>query len=74
MRDWHGQPITDVLMLLNASPDPVDFTLPNHAAHRWALVLDTGDERGFVDPQSEHGAGEKLPLPERSLMLLRRLA
>ena len=76
VRDWHGEPIKDdtFLMLLNASPDAVDFVLPNHAAQRWAVVLETADERGFLDPQPEHPAGEKLPLAGRSLALLRRLA
>ena len=76
VRDWRLQPITDetFLMLLNASHDPVEFTLPNQAAQRWAVVLDTADERGFVEPQPEHSAGEKLTLPERSFVLLRRKA
>ena len=76
VRDWHGQPITDdtFLMLLNASHDAVDFVLPSQAAQRWAVVLDTAEEHGFIKPQPEHAAGEKLPLTGRSLVLLRRIA
>ena len=74
VRDWHGEPITDdtFLMLLNASHDAVDFVLPNQAAQRWAIVLDTAEEHGFLEPQPEHAAGEKLPLTGRSFVLLRR--
>ena len=76
VRDWHGQPITDdtFLMLFNASHKAVDFTLPNQAAQRWAVVLDTADERGFIEPTVEHAAGEKRTLPGRSFVLLRRIA
>jgi len=35
-------------------------------------VLDTTDERGFLDPQPDYAAGKKLPLAERSFLLLRR--
>ena len=76
VRDWHGQPITDdtFLMVLNASHDAVDFVLPSQAAQRWAVVLDTAEEHGFIKPQPEHAAEEKLPLTGRSLVLLRRIA
>ena len=76
VRDWHGQPIADetFLMLLNASHETVAFTLPNSAARQWAAVIDTTIERGFTDPQTEFPAGEKLPLAERSFVLLRRIA
>jgi len=75
VRDWRDQPITDetFLMLLNASHEAIDFTLPNQAAQRWGLVLDTADERGFVEPGAEHPAGEKLSLSGRSFVLLRRI-
>ncbi len=76
VRDWHGQPIKDdsFLLLLNAASDAVDFVLPDHAATRWAVVLDTADEHGFLDPQPEHAAGETRPLTGRSFVLLRRTA
>ena len=76
VRDWRGQPVTDdtFLMLLNAAHEPVEFVLPDQAAQRWAAVLDTSDERGFLDPRPEHAAGEKLALAGRSFMLLCRSA
>ncbi|OYW27302.1 MAG: glycogen debranching enzyme, partial [Chthoniobacter sp. 12-60-6] len=74
--DWHGTPVHDdtFLMLLNASHQQVDFTLPNHAATRWEVLLDTTQESGFLEVPSEHSAGEKLPLPERCFVLLRRMS
>ena len=76
VRDWHGQPITDdtFLMLLNASHDAVDFTLPSHAAERWAIVIDTADQHGSPDPKPERVAGEKPSLVERSFVLLQRIS
>ena len=76
VRDWRGQPITDdtFLMLLNASHDPIEFVLPDQAAQRWAAVLDTNDELGFLDPQPEHAAGKKRALAGRSFVLLCRRA
>ena len=76
VRDWHGQPITDdtFLMLLNASHEPIDFVLPDRAAKRWSVVLDTADERGFPDPEPEHAAGEKRALAGRSFVLMQRRA
>ena len=72
VRDWHGKPIADdtFLLLLNASHESVEFTLPNHAAQRWAVVLDTTDELGFLTPQPQHTAGKRFPLTARSLVLL----
>ena len=74
VRDWHGTPITDdtFLLLLNASHEPVNFTLPRRAAKRWETVLDTTDERGFPEPRPGYAAGKKLALAGRSLTLLRR--
>ena len=76
VRDWHGEPVADetFLMLLNASHESVAFTLPTSPTWRWATVIDTTDERGFPEPQVEYPAGEKLPLAERSFVLLRRIA
>jgi len=75
VRDWHGEPITDdtFLILFNASHEAITFVLPNHAAKRWAIVLNTADERGFIVPQPKRGAGKKLSLVGRSIVLLRRV-
>jgi glycogen operon protein len=76
VRDWKGAPITDdtFLLLLSAAHEAVEFTLPNHAAQRWARVLDTSEELGFLDPPTEHESDAKLRLCGRSLVLLRRIA
>ena len=73
VRDWHGQPIKDAtfLMLLNASHEAVDFTLPTQGAQRWTTILDTVEERGFLEEPTEHAGGETLPLAGRSFVLLR---
>ena len=75
VRNWHGEPITDdtFLLLLNASHEQVEFVLPNHAAKRWAAVIDTTHEAGFLEPKPEFSAGEKFPLAERSLVVLTRV-
>ncbi len=75
VRDWHGTPVRDdtFLMLLNASHQPVDFTLPNYNAQRWEIVMDTASETGFLDVPAGYDAGVKLPLPERCFVLLRRV-
>lgn len=72
--DWKGASVTDrtFLLLFNASPGPVNFTLPNHAANSWSLLIDTSDEEGFLPAPSEHPALSILPLPARSFMVLRR--
>lgn len=76
VRDWHGSPVHDdtFLLLLNASHQPVDFTLPSFGALRWATLLDTTAEHGFMETPPETEAGAVLPLPERSLLLLKRLS
>ncbi|WP_146853604.1 glycogen debranching protein GlgX [Brevifollis gellanilyticus] len=76
VRDWYGSPVKDdtFLMLLNASHEPIDFVLPNHAAKRWAVILNTAAESGFVTPQPEFAAGKKFSLTDRSFVLLRRCA
>ena len=61
-------------MLLNAWAEAVDFTLPNQAAQRWGVVLDTANEAEFGQFESEHPAGKKRPFISRSFVLLRRIA
>lgn len=75
VRDWHGSPVQDdtFLMLMNASHQPVDFTLPGFGAKRWAALMDTTVESGFLEPAPEYESGATLPLPERSFILMKRL-
>jgi isoamylase len=69
-----GEPITDdsFLMLLNASPDDVEFTLPGGPyAESWQLVLDTADI--FADEDDKPLPGESLvEVSGRSVVLMRR--
>ncbi len=55
-RDYHltavGVPETDnaFLVLMNASPDPIDFLLPEFKhCKRWELLIDTSAEDGFCE-------------------------
>jgi isoamylase len=69
-----GEPITDdsFLMLLNASPDDVEFTLPGGPyAESWQLVLNTADI--FADEDDKPLPGESLvEVSGRSVVLMRR--
>jgi isoamylase len=59
-------------MLLNASPDDVEFTLPGGPyAESWQLVLDTADI--FADEDDKPLPGESLvEVSGRSVVLMRR--
>jgi glycogen operon protein len=63
-RDGYGNPIIDedLLLLLNAHHEPIEFTLPGEG---WVLQLDTGGEQG---------ASAKYRLQGRSLALFTRAA
>jgi len=69
-----GEPTTDdsFLMLLNASPDDVEFTLPGGPyAESWQLVLNTADI--FADEDDKPLPGESLvEVSGRSVVLMRR--
>ncbi len=73
MVDEFGEPVYDdtLLILLNAHCEPVPFTLPAYnGAGSWHVLIDT------ADPEEEPGArtyasGEVVPLPDRSMLLLR---
>jgi glycogen operon protein len=72
--DQRGDPIVDdtFLMLLNASADPVAFTLPpNGWGATWVRVLDTATGQCHDDPNAL-AAGAELPVDARSLIVLRR--
>ncbi len=62
--DQRGQPISDslFLLLLNAAPEPVTFTVPEGApGGTWRLVLDTSDGR---PPRLGEAGGAGAMLPE----------
>ena len=76
VRDPYGQPIRDdtFLVLFNAHHGPVQFALAGQADVTWEMILDTGDERGFLDKPTTHTAGDEVTLIERSMSLLKLVA
>jgi glycogen operon protein len=73
--DQRGEPVTDdsFLLLLNAFPEPTDFTLPPPAwATAWAVAVETAT--GSVAPDwPVLKACEVVTVAGRSLVLLRRV-
>lgn len=70
-RDVRGEPVIDVnfLLLFNADPEDVRFTLPSEEyARAWEIVVDTAGAGADSEPRP---AGETLTLPSRSLHVLR---
>ncbi|MDB5650798.1 MAG: glycogen debranching protein, partial [Hyphomicrobiales bacterium] len=67
----HGQDETRFLMLLNAAPEDVPFTLPpDFIGKRWVQVLDTRVDNGVVRGKPVTlEAGGTFPLASRSLSL-----
>ena len=67
--DEDGHPIIDdsFLLLVNAAPEGVEFTLPAAPAERtWKIVLDT---ENIDDPFAETEVGEKVIVGGRSLRI-----
>jgi glycogen operon protein len=70
-RDNWGERITDDCFLLcfNADPEPVMFVMPAaEYGQRWKVVIDTHDPK--LTESAEAGAGGKLPVEARSLVVL----
>ncbi|HSQ62285.1 MAG TPA: glycogen debranching protein GlgX [Polyangiaceae bacterium] len=68
-----GEPVVDAsfFLLLNASPEPLPFTLPPRSwGKRWVKVLDTA-ESGPHHKHEAHAPGTRVPTHARSLVLLR---
>jgi len=68
-----GEPITDdtLLILFNASAEPVDFVLPDaHPGKLWELLVDTAREE---EPENlvRLNVGSKIEMTGRSAMVLR---
>jgi glycogen operon protein len=59
------------LLLLNGHYEPLEFTIPSHEiGERWQEQLSTSQR----SPRSEQiAAGDKIPLEERSVLVLRRI-
>jgi glycogen operon protein len=62
----------DFLLMLNASPDEIPFTLPGFRSHaRWLPVVDTSIELE-QSRVKRYARGSAYPLQGRSLVLLRQ--
>lgn len=61
------------LLMFNADPAPLDFTVPVHHGQGWRVVVDTARPDG-VPPGAGPtvAAGERLTLVDRSLVVLQR--
>ncbi|MFH8337678.1 glycogen debranching protein GlgX [Streptomyces sp. AM6-12] len=70
-----GERITDdsFLLMFNASPEALGFRVPVNHGRQWQVVVDTARAEG-VPPGSgaKAGAGDRLTLEGRSLLVLRR--
>jgi len=75
VRDEHGEAITDdtFVLLFNAHHDEVPFKLPRLKDSRagWEMLLDTNQEAGFLVEKPRYHPRDEVPVPGRSLVLLR---
>ena len=72
--DRQGNPVSDddFLLMLNASPETIPFTLPGFRSHvRWHPVVDTSFQSEHSDGK-RYARGSAYPLQGRSLVLLRQ--
>ena len=74
VQDRHGQPVVDdtFLLLLNASPKWIHFTLPKEPFATWQPIYDTREETGVPKRKRIYKAGQRYRLMDRSLVLLKR--
>ena len=73
--DRRGQPIRgdSFLLLFNASPRELEFTLPTaRYGEVWETVLDTGRPAEVFEDGAAVKAGSLVPVRDRSLQVLRR--
>ncbi|MGI9017766.1 MAG: glycogen debranching protein GlgX [Euzebya sp.] len=68
-----GEPLIDddMLVIFNAAPDTVTFTVPEPLGKGWRLLLDTA-EGGWTQWEDAEEVGEDVPAVGRSLLLLSR--
>ncbi|GAA4151535.1 glycogen debranching protein GlgX [Actinomadura keratinilytica] len=74
--DPRGRPVRDdsFLLLINAHSEPVAFTLPGAAyGERWEFALDTSG-RSTAGGRPPVEARDRLDVPSRALLVLRRLS
>ena len=70
--DPRGDPVTDskFLMLFNAGPDPITFTLPEvKAGYEWEIVIDTSSSRG-MSASAEQPPKAKVEVAGRAVTVL----
>lgn len=69
--DAKGQPIIDdaFLLLFNAHEQPLSFTLPCSPDIQWHMIINTSQERGFLDPAPSFYGKQKIDLLEHSFVL-----
>ncbi|MCF3962235.1 glycogen debranching protein GlgX [Streptomyces fuscigenes] len=73
-RDERGRDVVDdsFLAVLHAGHEPVDVALPGPPwARAYELVLDTSREEQDTEPGTRYAGGTALPVPARSVLLLR---
>jgi glycogen operon protein len=72
-RDERGVPVEDddLMLLLNAADEQIDFRLGDGGGEPWHVRIDTDSESG-VPAHEIYAAGENYPLRGRSLVLLCR--
>ncbi|SFC97205.1 glycogen debranching protein GlgX [Streptomyces aidingensis] len=76
-RDERGRPVEDdsFLVLLHAHHRPTSFRLPAGPwADHYQLIVDTTREDQTRPPGTQYRAGTEIPLPERSVLVLRTLS
>jgi isoamylase len=71
--NFQNEPVRDetFLLLINAHYEPIQFVLPGVENLAWELILDTGDEDGFLRAPKKFSSGDDVDLAERSTSLLR---
>jgi glycogen operon protein len=73
--DRRGEPVVDdrLLLLLNGSADPVDFSLPDpEHAEQWVIDVDTDAGTVLPEDAATLEASSTLEVPGRSILVLRR--
>lgn len=71
--NWEGNPVRDetFLLLANAHFEPIAFVLPGQEHLEWMLLLDTAENKGFLDEEVKFASGDDVEVIGRGLKLLR---
>nr|MBA2743688.1 hypothetical protein [Chthoniobacterales bacterium] len=73
---FEGEPIRDqtFLLLINAHYETIPFVLPGEEQLEWRLVMDTMEEKSFVDDGEKYASGDDFEVEGRATKLLRLTA